>query len=89
MTSSKGMARANSRASPSRPRMGRAPSWQKPGGYWPFFLSPLKGFGPVADWGLNLHENLIRVDTERKFETGESGIFAVATSTGLGQKLEG
>ena len=32
--------------------------------------------GPVADWGLNLHENLIPVDTE-KFETSEKGIFAV------------
>jgi thioredoxin reductase (NADPH) len=30
----------------------------------------------VAHWGLNLHENLIRVDTE-KFETSEPGIFAV------------
>jgi len=32
--------------------------------------------GPVADWGLNLHENLIPVDTE-KFETSEKGIFAI------------
>jgi thioredoxin reductase (NADPH) len=32
--------------------------------------------GPVADWGLNLHENLIPVDTE-KFETNVPGIFAV------------
>lgn len=32
--------------------------------------------GPVADWGLNLHENLIQVDTE-KFETNEKGIFAI------------
>ena len=32
--------------------------------------------GPVADWGLNLHENLIAVDTE-KFETSVPGIFAV------------
>ncbi len=32
--------------------------------------------GPVADWGLNLNENLITVDTE-KFETSEPGIFAV------------
>jgi len=32
--------------------------------------------GPVADFGLNLHENLIPVDTE-KFETSERGIFAV------------
>jgi thioredoxin reductase (NADPH) len=32
--------------------------------------------GPVADWGLNLEENLIPVDTE-KFETSEPRIFAV------------
>lgn len=32
--------------------------------------------GPVANFGLNLHENLIPVDTE-KFETSTPGIFAV------------
>ena len=32
--------------------------------------------GPVADWGLNLHENLIPVDTE-KFQTSTPGIFAI------------
>jgi thioredoxin reductase (NADPH) len=32
--------------------------------------------GPVADWGLNLNENHIVVDT-RKFETSEPGIFAI------------
>ena len=32
--------------------------------------------GPVAEFGLNLHENLIPVDTE-KFQTSEKGIFAV------------
>ncbi len=41
----------------------------------PFFGLTMK-LGPVADWGLNLHENLIRVDTE-KFETSTPGIFAV------------
>jgi thioredoxin reductase (NADPH) len=41
----------------------------------PFFGLTMK-LGPVANWGLNLHENLIRVDTE-KFETSEPGIFAV------------
>ncbi len=41
----------------------------------PFFGLTMK-LGPVADWGLNLHENLIPVDTE-KFETSETGIFAV------------
>ena len=32
--------------------------------------------GPVAEFGLNLHENLIPVDTE-KFETNQKGIFAI------------
>jgi thioredoxin reductase (NADPH) len=41
----------------------------------PFFGLTMK-LGPVADWGLNLHENLIPVDTE-KFETSETGIFAI------------
>ncbi len=41
----------------------------------PFFGLTMK-LGPVADWGLNLDENLIPVDTE-KFETSETGIFAI------------
>jgi len=41
----------------------------------PFFGLTMK-LGPVAEWGLNLHENLIPVDTE-KFETSEPGIFAI------------
>ena len=41
----------------------------------PFFGLTMK-LGPVADWGLNLHENLIPVGTE-KFETSEPGIFAI------------
>jgi thioredoxin reductase (NADPH) len=41
----------------------------------PFFGLTMK-LGPVADWGLDLHENLIPVDTE-KFQTNEPGIFAV------------
>jgi len=41
----------------------------------PFFGLTMK-LGPVAEWGLNLHENLITVDTER-FETSEPGIFAI------------
>ena len=32
--------------------------------------------GPIAEWGLNLHENLIKVDTE-KFETSTPSIFAI------------
>jgi thioredoxin reductase (NADPH) len=41
----------------------------------PFFGLTMK-LGPVANWGLNLHENLIAVDTE-KFETSTPGIFAI------------
>lgn len=41
----------------------------------PFFGLTMK-LGPVADFGLQLHENLIPVDTE-KFETSTSGIFAI------------
>ncbi len=41
----------------------------------PFFGLTMK-LGPVADWGLNLDENLIPVDTA-KFETSEEGIFAI------------
>ena len=41
----------------------------------PFFGLTMK-LGPVADWGLNLHENLIPVDTE-KFQSSEPGIFAI------------
>jgi thioredoxin reductase (NADPH) len=41
----------------------------------PFFGLTMK-LGPIADWGLNLNENLVPVDTER-FETSEKGIFAI------------
>ena len=41
----------------------------------PFFGLTMK-LGPIADWGLNLHENLIPVDTE-KFQTSVPGIFAI------------
>jgi thioredoxin reductase (NADPH) len=41
----------------------------------PFFGLTMK-LGPIAEWGLDLHENLIPVDTER-FETSVPGIFAI------------
>jgi len=41
----------------------------------PFFGLTMK-LGPVADWGLNLEENLIPVDTA-KFESSEPRIFAI------------
>ena len=43
--------------------------------FLPFFGLTMK-LGPVAEFGLNLHENLIPVDTER-FETSTPTIFAV------------
>ncbi len=41
----------------------------------PFFGLTMK-LGPLADWGIELRDNLIPVDTE-KFETSEPGIFAI------------
>ncbi len=41
----------------------------------PFFGLTMK-LGPIADWGLNLNENLIPADTE-KFESSTPGIFAI------------
>jgi thioredoxin reductase (NADPH) len=41
----------------------------------PFFGLTMK-LGPIAEWGLNLNENLIPADTE-KFETNVPGIFAI------------
>ncbi len=41
----------------------------------PFFGLTMK-LGPVAEWGLNLDQNLILVNTD-KFETSERGIFAI------------
>ena len=41
----------------------------------PFFGLKME-LGPIANWGLNLDENLIKVDTE-KFETSVPSIFAI------------
>ena len=41
----------------------------------PFFGLTMK-LGPIADWGLNLHENLIPTNT-RDFETSTPGIFGI------------
>jgi thioredoxin reductase (NADPH) len=41
----------------------------------PFFGLTMK-LGPVADWGLDLNDNLITVDTE-KFESSVPGVFAI------------
>jgi len=52
----------------------------------PFFGLTMK-LGPVADWGLNLHENLIPTDTE-KFETNIPGIFAIGDIIAYPGKLK-
>jgi thioredoxin reductase (NADPH) len=41
----------------------------------PFFGLTMK-LGPIAEWGINLEQNLIATDTE-KFETSTPGIFAI------------
>lgn len=41
----------------------------------PFFGLKME-LGPIATWGINLNENLIKVDTE-KFETSSPSIFAI------------
>jgi thioredoxin reductase (NADPH) len=52
----------------------------------PFFGLTMK-LGPVAEWGLNLHENLIPVDTA-KFETSTPGIFAIGDINSYAGKLK-
>jgi thioredoxin reductase (NADPH) len=52
----------------------------------PFFGLTMK-LGPVANWGINLHENLIPVDTQ-KFETSEPGIFAIGDINSYPGKLK-
>lgn len=52
----------------------------------PFFGLTMK-LGPVADWGIELNDNLISVDTE-KFETSVPGIFAVGDINHYAGKLK-
>lgn len=52
----------------------------------PFYGLTMK-LGPVAEFGLNLHENLIPVDTE-KFETSTPGIFAIGDINAYPGKLK-
>jgi thioredoxin reductase (NADPH) len=52
----------------------------------PFFGLTMK-LGPIADWGIHLHENLIPVDTE-KFETSEKGLFAIGDINSYPGKLK-
>ena len=52
----------------------------------PFFGLTMK-LGPVANFGIHLHENLIPVDTE-KFETSTPGIFAIGDINSYPGKLK-
>jgi thioredoxin reductase (NADPH) len=52
----------------------------------PFFGLTMK-LGPIANWGLNLAENLVAVDTE-KFETSTPGIFAIGDINSYPGKLK-
>jgi thioredoxin reductase (NADPH) len=52
----------------------------------PFFGLTMK-LGPIANWGLNLHENLVPVDTA-KFETNVPGIFAIGDINHYSGKLK-
>ena len=54
--------------------------------FLPFFGLTMK-LGPVAEFGLNLHENLIPVDTE-KFETSTPGVFAIGDINAYPGKLK-
>ncbi|MEQ1771754.1 MAG: ferredoxin--NADP(+) reductase, partial [Devosia sp.] len=52
----------------------------------PFFGLTIK-LGPVGEWGLNLNENVLAVDTE-KFQTSEPGIFAIGDINSYAGKLK-
>jgi thioredoxin reductase (NADPH) len=52
----------------------------------PFFGLTMK-LGPIANWGLNLHENLVPVDTE-KFESNHPGVFAIGDINAYPGKLK-
>ena len=54
--------------------------------FLPFFGLTIK-LGPIADFGLNLHENLIPVDTA-KFESTTPGIFAIGDINTYAGKLK-
>jgi thioredoxin reductase (NADPH) len=54
--------------------------------FLPFFGLTIK-LGPIAEFGLNLHENLIPVDTA-KFESSTPGIFAIGDINTYAGKLK-
>jgi len=61
--------------------------WRQPANaFLPFFGLTIK-LGPIANFGLNLHENLIPVDTA-KFESSTAGIFAIGDINSYPGKLK-
>ncbi len=54
--------------------------------FLPFFGLTIK-LGPIAEFGLNLHENLIPVDTA-KFQSSTPGIFAIGDINSYAGKLK-
>ena len=52
----------------------------------PFFGLTIK-LGPVGEWGLQLNENVVQVDTE-KFQTSTPGIFAIGDINSYPGKLK-
>jgi thioredoxin reductase (NADPH) len=54
--------------------------------FLPFFGLTIK-LGPIAEFGINLHENLVRVDTAR-FESETPGIFAIGDINSYTGKLK-
>ncbi len=54
--------------------------------FLPFFGLTMK-LGPIAEWGLNLHENLVRVNTE-SFATEQDGIYAIGDINSYAGKLK-
>jgi thioredoxin reductase (NADPH) len=52
----------------------------------PFFGLTMK-LGPVADWGLELNDNLVAVDTE-KFQSSVPGVFAIGDINAYPGKLK-
>lgn len=54
--------------------------------FLPFFGLTMK-LGPIAEWGLNLNENLIAVDT-KNFSTNTDGIYAIGDINTYAGKLK-
>ena len=67
-------------------RMTKAEWHHEADAFLPFFGLTIK-LGPIAEFGINLHENLIPVDTAR-FESQTPGIFAIGDINSYTGKLK-